>query len=460
MANSINPYRRVGNNSWQELLDQVNDELQNPEPGCDAIDPIEIPAPMHRWAKSDIREVHDKLDEMPTDCFDFAAIPDLWKVSIIDDIEDQLGEAWCDCGDEQCCSDCSNSGTLEQRFLGSAHGCTMCNTPCSCRTCKCTNGNPFCHGVDCIPIIQAAPQGINSGFSQWSNKMCEYCDNKQKVDIFEEEITKLEDAIEVLEMEISDLETAKNACETQICIDDIQSQIDAKETEKTEKETCKTDLESKRDIVESDRDAALADANTGYTNAITLGAALNTCASTCCQSEGCLDCYVDDAVTETYPTANNIDDLDCEFHRSGIAAKYNNSQKNVDLSCCPCDTFPCRAATASLQVSSGGGAFTSRIYGTFDPKTGEWYVTGFASAICECTSQYCCCCTKLPGMGATGVACSSCGPGGNHCDVACTQGCDKEWQLWILPPFPFDDFDCEDNLPCDGEPPENGVPAG
>jgi len=98
MANTSDPYRRLGSNSWEELLDQVNDELQNPPSGCDPLDPIDTPGEDHRWAKSDIREVHDKLDEMPGDCFTFEDVPDLWKISIIEDIEGQLSEAWCDCG--------------------------------------------------------------------------------------------------------------------------------------------------------------------------------------------------------------------------------------------------------------------------------------------------------------------------------------------------------------------------
>lgn len=98
MANINEPYRRVGTNSWEELLDAVNDKLQNPPDNCDPIDEIDTPEECHRWAKSDIREVHDKLNEMPGDCFDFEDIPDLWKKSIIDDIENQLDNSWCDCG--------------------------------------------------------------------------------------------------------------------------------------------------------------------------------------------------------------------------------------------------------------------------------------------------------------------------------------------------------------------------
>lgn len=129
MANSNSPYRRIGANSWQELIDKVNDELQDPPDGCSPIEPIDLPDDCHRWAKSDIREVHDKLNEMPGDCFDFQEIPDLWKVSIIEDIEDQLEDSWCEC--ETCCEPCENafSGILEI-FLGSELEGDDCLTPC------------------------------------------------------------------------------------------------------------------------------------------------------------------------------------------------------------------------------------------------------------------------------------------------------------------------------------------
>jgi len=103
MANTSQPYRRVGANSWEELINKVNDVLENPDDGCDPIEPLEVPEAPHRWAKSDIREVHDRLNEMPGDCFEFDPIPDLWKKSIIDNIEEQLENAWCECeGCEPC----------------------------------------------------------------------------------------------------------------------------------------------------------------------------------------------------------------------------------------------------------------------------------------------------------------------------------------------------------------------
>jgi len=114
MPNPNKPFRRTGSNSWEELLDKVNDKLQNPpeDTDCEAIDEIDIPDAPHRWAKSDIREVHDALNEMPGDCFNFQEIPDLWRNSTIKDIEDQLDNSWCDCE-----SECTQEDQDAQRAL-------------------------------------------------------------------------------------------------------------------------------------------------------------------------------------------------------------------------------------------------------------------------------------------------------------------------------------------------------
>lgn len=81
---------------WNSLIQEVNEILQDPPDGCDPIDPLDEVPPMHRWAKSDIRDVQDKLKETCED-ITFDDIPDLWKQSIIDEIESKYEETWCDC---------------------------------------------------------------------------------------------------------------------------------------------------------------------------------------------------------------------------------------------------------------------------------------------------------------------------------------------------------------------------
>jgi len=83
---------------WNQLIRDVNDVLQHPpaDTDCSAIEEIDEVDAGHVWAKSDIREVQDKLKQTCTD-ISFDDIPDKWLQSIIDDINDAKGKAWCHC---------------------------------------------------------------------------------------------------------------------------------------------------------------------------------------------------------------------------------------------------------------------------------------------------------------------------------------------------------------------------
>lgn len=227
MANTTSPYRRIGTNSWEELLEQVNDELQNPPSGCDPIDPIDIPDECHRWAKSDVREVHDKLNEMPGDCFTFENIPDLWKISIIKDIEEQLGEAWCDCG-APCCFNCPNCDDEETLFLDSRQ----------------FNPNDCSLGLfgqdqdDAIAACNVIRQGDFQDALTTYNKIftyalgqLEWCNLLDELFELQAELEELEDELAVLEEEL--LECGNDP----ICITNKQTEIDDKQTEIDDKQT-------------------------------------------------------------------------------------------------------------------------------------------------------------------------------------------------------------------------------
>lgn len=187
MANTNKPYRRVGSNSWQELLDQVNDKLQNPSSGCEPIEPIETRDPPQRWAKSHVREVHDKLNEMPGDCFEFEEIPDLWKISIIDDIESQLENAWCEC--EECIYPCDNTGDQEEIALGSIstgdNDCTTCGLSQEDQdACRALRDNEY------IPASQA----LGEAEDDYNENFLKACDLEEEIEDLEEEIERLEEA--------------------------------------------------------------------------------------------------------------------------------------------------------------------------------------------------------------------------------------------------------------------------
>lgn len=217
MATSASPYRRIGVNSWEELLNQVNDKLQNPPSGCDPIPTIDTPASPHRWAKSDVREVHDKLNEMPGDCFNFQEVPDLWKVSIIDDIESQLSNSWCDC-EKPCCEPCSNAGDNVTQFL------TTVNTNLACDDL----GSNLCKPSGCeFDNLFAAAQTYRQNRNLWASSACNYCGCLDELDDLEDEL--------------ADLEDAKDACPAgpsgDACRSALDPQIIAKQNEISSKET-------------------------------------------------------------------------------------------------------------------------------------------------------------------------------------------------------------------------------
>ena len=233
MATSSTPFRRTGANSWEELLDQVNQEFQDPPENtdCDPIDTIPTPDECHRWAKSDIQEVHDKLNSMAHDCFTFQAIPDLWKVSIISDIEGQLSNSWCDCEeDEICCEPCPNAGSPSTQFLAHFEETGDCCTPIGpdCQTCA----SDFCFRDVCRPL----DDGLNE-YAQWGLLKAEFC-------VLEDEVNDLEEEIATLEAQLAACPAGPSG---EACRTAKQAEIDAKNSELTAKEDEKSDKETEAD---------------------------------------------------------------------------------------------------------------------------------------------------------------------------------------------------------------------
>jgi hypothetical protein len=224
MANSNEPYRRLGTNSWQELLDQVNTVLQNPPTGCDPIDTIDGPEEEHKWSKTDITEVHDRLNTMPGNCFTFQPIPDKWKVSIVEDIEDQLSNAWCEC-DEDCVAECSNA-QLGRTFTynGSliASDCGP-NIPGGATAGRNAMRNAFLAGFAARQILQ----------DDWRPAYIDLCDLQAELADLENELTDLEDELTALEaLRDTACTVPSPACDAaQAAVDAKQAEVDAKQVE-------------------------------------------------------------------------------------------------------------------------------------------------------------------------------------------------------------------------------------
>lgn len=235
MANTNEPFRRIGSNSWEELLTKVNEVFQDPPDGCDPIDEIETPEECHRWAKEDIQEVHDKMNEMPGDCFEFEPIPDLWKKSIIDNIEEQLENAWCDCEDEDCLKQCGNAlpGNFVEIFLE-----TICVTDQDCALIEeCTEDHP---DID----------NCNDLHNEWRDQKDIYDDEKKRFsDNFREACYR--------QTELKELNAELNTLETQLEGLTDPDDIEAKEAEIAAKEAEIADVQAEFDMAVVDRDEAL-----------------------------------------------------------------------------------------------------------------------------------------------------------------------------------------------------------
>lgn len=236
MANSNEPFRRVGSNSWGELLVKVNEVLEDPDDGCDPIEPIEIPPECHRWSKQDIQDVHDKMNEMPGECFEFQPIPDLWKTEIITDIEAQLENAWCDCDDEDCLQPCSNAQSgLIKIFIE-----TICVTEFDCTDCGATAATQAeCSALKTEWVGEKTT--YNTEKLRFSENFKQACYQQANLDELEDELETLEEQLETLE-QIKDeacsadpptgcpaAEAAVEAKEQEI--EDKQVEIDAKQVE-------------------------------------------------------------------------------------------------------------------------------------------------------------------------------------------------------------------------------------
>jgi hypothetical protein len=272
MANSNEPYRRLGTNSWQELLDQVNTVLQNPPEGCDPIATIAGPDPDHKWSKADITEVHDRLDTMPGDCFTFQPLPDKWKVSIITDIEGQLSNAWCDCAGD-CIQQCSNAReSASVTYLGSWF-------VDACRPCQ----PGECLQQPSIDLMtQARSEGLFAFFavSDWSDATVTLCSRQDQLSTLEDELTALQLAADAI-CTIDPLPDPACAA-AQAAVAAKQVEVDAKQVE----------VDAQQAVVDghlADANAAAAASMQFAQDACTAESACGTCLVGSVGSEPCVD---------------------------------------------------------------------------------------------------------------------------------------------------------------------------
>lgn len=411
MANTNSPYRRVGSNSWKELLDQVNEELENPPSGCDPIEPIEVPEKPHRWAKSDIREVHERLNQMPGDCFEFKDIPDLWKVSIIEDIEDQLANAWCEC--EQCLYPCDNAAETEEQALFSvstgAGDCTTCATT--------SEANDACNDIREFDYQPA---------------LTEYFDQKDIFRLAFVEACDLEEEVKELEEQVEALEEAKNeACSqegNEAQCQELTEQLQEKEEELEEKEEELEEKETERDDARSAMIAA------GQQAMVAAQSAIDNCGGTLVLS----------SVTSG-PVPSNV--------------KCGSEEGEMGPDCFTRDPLRCTVrwglqqrftyyiGTCGGGIGPFGGNWVTINTGEYDIEGNPVPTSWGPSSGCQRSVHSSTCYSTSCGPKCAGDSCPAC-----NCGAQATM----DYRLLIDYPYEGEPINC-DGLPCgEDEPPEDG----
>ena len=133
MANTSEPFRRPESlsNSWNDLLQRINDAFADPPVGCEDVRPapLELPEDCHRWSADDINMVQEAMEQTCPD-ISFTRVEPCakWLKSYIDDIEAEIDNIYCDCEmDDECILPCSNAtNDIEEISLGTRQsmGCT------------------------------------------------------------------------------------------------------------------------------------------------------------------------------------------------------------------------------------------------------------------------------------------------------------------------------------------------
>jgi hypothetical protein len=147
--------------NWNNIIQQVNNLAQNPDPGCAPLAALTEVSPNHIWTKSDITNVRNKLMQICNDNT-FIAELRLWTQQIIDEINTAIEAGWCDCALCQAEDETYVIFDYEQ-------SCTVRLEPWDCNEddpCVIAEGSYFDYYSAAAGVTGFGP-GIGGGYSIW-----------------------------------------------------------------------------------------------------------------------------------------------------------------------------------------------------------------------------------------------------------------------------------------------------
>lgn len=172
---------------WNDLIQQVNTLAIDPDTGCDPLDPLdEVTAP-HRWSKSDIQSIQDKLIEICEDNT-FDTIPDKWMQSTVDEINEAIAAGWCGCDD--CVPPCSDAGYEAEYFASHVgYGC-IANPP--------PDPYPYSNIIHYRQQVIATSEAAVTASGAYDDYFALYCGAQEQVDTLQDMVDAQQTVVDEL----------------------------------------------------------------------------------------------------------------------------------------------------------------------------------------------------------------------------------------------------------------------
>ncbi len=207
---AVDPSKPFSRKSWNEdIIREVNELCENPDEGCDPLEPLEEAERDHIWTKPDVTRVQDKLKEICVENeFDDMNTPQLWHYDdIIVPIEEAIQRGWCNCEPEDTEYDFGYfpQKTLEASWKASRADGAVRSTPAGCGG---TDTTTYTSPYYPVPPENEALNDIRVAARNaiWFTLKPEYNNAVYLVFTAEDIVEDLEEEVEVLENQIIAIE--------------------------------------------------------------------------------------------------------------------------------------------------------------------------------------------------------------------------------------------------------------